>query len=116
MRRYQKKSKQVDQYGSLITSRRWLAIRKHQLSEHPMCERCHEKGLLTPATCVHHIVPVESGGTMFGMAALCYNPANLLSLCQKCHNELHTELGSRSKQKQKRRHEAELEAFKNKFL
>lgn len=116
MRREKTNSLQDDRYGHLITSRRWLAVRRRQLTDHPLCERCREKSILTPATCVHHVVPVESGGTMEAMAALCYNPANLQSLCQKCHNEIHTEMGSRSRQKQKRRHEAELEAFKNRFL
>ena len=116
MRREAGNSRQSDRYGSLITSRRWQALRRHQLSEHPWCERCEAEGRLTPATCVHHIHPVESAATLHDMAALCYNPANLQSLCLKCHNDIHTEMGSRSAQKQAARHKAELEDFKRRFL
>jgi 5-methylcytosine-specific restriction protein A len=53
-------------------------IRPAFLSQHPLCEICLKKGIYTPATEVHHKIPVADGGTnAFD---------NLQALCKLCHS------------------------------
>src|SRR5690606_3209613 len=60
-------------------SSRWRNhVRPAQLLAVPYCQRCDEKGILTLATEVDHIAPLEIGGEPF-------DPANLQSLCFRCH-------------------------------
>ena len=59
-------------YGS-----EWRRIRNRYISKHPLCECCEQKGLLTPATEVHHIVSLADGGTN--------SDDNLMSVCKPCH-------------------------------
>ena len=55
-------------------------MRKHQLSEHPLCERCLSVyARVTAATVVHHTVPHK------GDAELFYS-VPLASLCKRCHD------------------------------
>ncbi len=50
-----------------------------QLNAEPLCEECRRGGVVTPATVVDHIVPINEGGAPMDMD-------NLQSLCAKCHN------------------------------
>ncbi|MGF6986530.1 5-methylcytosine-specific restriction protein A [Paraburkholderia atlantica] len=63
--------------------RKWLRIRERQLRLHPLCARCMDKGFVTEATEVDHIVPLFQGGTDAWK--------NLQSLCESCHVEKTTE-------------------------
>ena len=109
-------STQKEKYNRLIHSRKWTLTRLAKLNSQPLCERCLENGYYVSATEIHHKIPVESVSSFVEMRALTYNPNNLMSLCHKCHIEIHNELGSRSKEKQKARKEDELKRFKEKFL
>ena len=60
-----------------IYGRHWRTTRDLYVSKHPLCERCLEAGRLVPADEVHHILPVERGGT--------HAEDNLTSLCRSCH-------------------------------
>ena len=51
------------EYNKLIHTTRWLKLRRDVLTAHPLCQRCKDNGLLTPATEVHHIRPVEEAFT-----------------------------------------------------
>jgi 5-methylcytosine-specific restriction protein A len=62
------------------SSYRWQLIRKHHRSEEPFCRECKAQGVIQVAECVDHIVPIREGGSP-------YDPANLQSLCQPCHNK-----------------------------
>lgn len=53
-------------------------MRKAQLTMHPLCKLCEEKGIVTAAQEVDHIIPRHKGG-----ALLDYD--NLQSLCVDCH-------------------------------
>ena len=56
----------------------WQAIRERILSRDAgLCQPCKRLDLLTPATEVDHITPLEQGGTDA--------PANLQSICAECH-------------------------------
>ena len=48
-----------------------------------LCQECKKYGRAEPATTVHHIIPIDVDMTK----ALDSN--NLISLCNKCHNEMH---------------------------
>lgn len=59
---------------------KWKRIRDRHIKQHPLCEKCKEKGRLTPAEEVHHILPLACGGTN--------DASNLMSLCKSCHSEI----------------------------
>lgn len=60
-------------------SRAWRdRVRPQQLRDFPYCQICEEKGKLTDATEVDHIIPLEVGGEPF-------DPSNLQSLDKRCH-------------------------------
>ena len=58
----------------------WKRIRDRHLKEHLLCHMCEESGRLTPATEVHHILPLSKGGT--------HAQENLMSLCTSCHSRI----------------------------
>ena len=65
----------------------WHKIRNRYAKAHPLCERCLSKGKYTPMEEVHHIIPVNRGGSN--------DDSNLMSLCRSCHEQMHIELGDR---------------------
>ena len=69
-------------YGSV-----WQKIRARFLSKHPLCEECRKEGRLTKATEVHHILPLDHGGT--------HDESNLMALCKPCHSRISIEMGDR---------------------
>jgi len=58
----------------------WKKIRDRQIREYPLCFVCEENGRITPATEVHHILPLSKGGT--------HDRENLMSLCTSCHSRI----------------------------
>ena len=61
-------------------SGKWRSIRKKYISSHPLCEKCKDDKMLTPASEVHHIIPLSRGGTN--------DENNLMSLCKSCHSKI----------------------------
>jgi len=61
-----------------VYGRRWHTIRDLYISKHPLCERCLQTGRLVSAEEVHHIIPIDQGGT--------HDDENLMSLCKPCHS------------------------------
>ena len=57
----------------------WRKRRQLYVAKHPLCERCLEAGRYVPVDEVHHIQPVDEGGT--------HDEDNLISLCQSCHTK-----------------------------
>lgn len=58
----------------------WRRIRQQALHrDHYLCQECLKKKKVTPATEVHHIVPLESAPSL-GLEL-----SNLQSLCWYCH-------------------------------
>lgn len=80
--KYQRSPDHNKKYG-----RGWQRIRARYVKAHPLCERCLAEGRLTPVEEVHHILPVNRGGSNAD--------SNLMSLCRSCHNKIHIELGDR---------------------
>ena len=104
-----------ENYSALINTTRWQRLRAEKLHRDPLCERCKQRGIITAAEEVHHIIPVESGCMLPEMTRLAYDAANLMSLCHRCHEALHREMGKGRKDEAKRRAEAQLAAFRTKF-
>ena len=67
--------------------RAWKRIRERYIAAHPLCEKCRERGRLTPAQEVHHILPLSRGGT--------HDDSNLMALCKPCHSEITARDGDR---------------------
>ncbi len=67
--------------------RAWKRIRERYIAAHPLCEKCRERGKLTPAQEVHHILPLSRGGT--------HEDTNLMALCKPCHSEITARDGDR---------------------
>lgn len=73
-------------------SKRWRQLRRYKMENNPLCECCLEKGIVTPAEHVHHIIPFSRGETDNQCWNLLLSYNNLKSVCTKCHYELHKEL------------------------
>ena len=59
-----------------------------KLESNPLCEDCLSRGVLTVATQVHHVTPLETAtGAM--KERLAYDFNNLRSLCADCHRAAH---------------------------
>ena len=72
--RYRRNPETNKRYG-----REWRRIRERYIKEHPLCEKCLEEGLIRRVEEVHHIVPLDEGGT--------HAFSNLMSLCKSCHSQ-----------------------------
>lgn len=108
--------KKDEDYRRLIHTERWLRLRKWKLTAQPLCERCLEEGLYTPATEVHHAVPVEDALTRREKEALMFDPGNLVSLCHACHVKEHEEMGRSGKELARRRNGRQTERAIRKFF
>lgn len=75
---YCPKHKPVRNVDTSHYDRRWQKIRAWYLRRRPLCADCQIAGRLTPATEVHHIIPVRDGGSDA--------EENLLGLCKSCHS------------------------------
>jgi hypothetical protein len=62
-----RRSPEAAVYRKLYKGARWQRIRRQQLAEHPLCERCLKlkPQRLTPATVVHHLEPHHGDETKF---------------------------------------------------
>jgi len=53
-----------------------------------LCRDCWDRGMLTPAEEVHHIIPITPDNITD--EAITLNPDNLVSLCRGCHQQRHS--------------------------
>lgn len=68
----------------------WKTTRLTYRTEHPICERCLSKGVVASMTDIHHKCPFGLGKTADERWTLLTDKDNLVSLCNKCHHEVHT--------------------------
>lgn len=69
---------------SFYKTKRWIKKRNNILRrDEYTCQECRRYGKTTQATMVHHIYPLETN------PELALISANLLSLCNKCHETMH---------------------------
>lgn len=90
-------------YQRLLNSKRWKELRQWKLQQNPLCEICKSEGYIRSAIDVHHKIPCETARNVFEMEQLCFNPDNLQSLCIPCHQRLHREAKSHTKEAHKQR-------------
>lgn len=74
---------------------RWRANRIAQLRKQPLCERCFSNGEVKEATVAHHIQRHSGNPKLF------WDPTNLASSCDDCHNvdEQRIERGGKARQR-----------------
>ena len=100
----------------MIQSRRWRDLRLRKLRACPLCEECLAAGRTRLAGEVHHVEPVEWGGSPAAMERLMFDEANLRSVCPACHDELHRRLGSHSREAVRRVNEQRTASFVERYL
>lgn len=105
-------------YIKLINTTRWRTLRLKKLQSQPLCEcdECKKHGKITPATEVHHIVPVESVTTIEQMTLLMFDWHNLMSISHECHQRIHREMFSHSKANVQKANERRTQRFIDKYL
>ena len=75
---------------AVYNTRRWKELRKLMVQEHPLCEDCLKRGVLTPSEEIHHLKsPFRKGLTPEEKDRLAYDPKNLVALCKECHIKRH---------------------------
>lgn len=80
MRRYKTNN------DAFYRSREWKTLRLRALErDHYLCVECKKRGIITPATTVHHIKPLRID------IARAEDLNNLETVCRACHNKLHRE-------------------------
>lgn len=80
--RRDQRSAKASAYRHLYHTPEWRSLRKRQLQAHPWCAECKRRGRTTPATVAHHIKEHK------GDRALFFDPRNLESACQPCHDRV----------------------------
>lgn len=85
-------SSQRQERIKIYNTTRWRRLRAIKLSDTPYCERCRARGVVSPATEVHH---VRSFMAVWGAEriALAYDIDNLESICRACHASEHAHEG-----------------------
>ena len=106
----------------IYNSREWKELREAKLQQQPLCEMCLDegrkrgikRGYVRSATCVHHIVPIETATTkdeMWRLAIGC-GLSGLMSLCRPCHHKLHNDAGYHTKAAVQERKQSAFERWK----
>jgi 5-methylcytosine-specific restriction endonuclease McrA len=104
-----------EHYHRLLKSYKWQTLRARYLTHHPVCEFCEKKNKTSLAKVVHHVIPIEDAKDISMMEALAFDENNLMALCEKCHEEIHEQLGSRFKARKTSRR-AEAQRIANDFM
>ena len=78
--KFERKYNHRERYDS-----RWDKVRNIYIKAHPLCEECLKENKSTIARIVHHIKPIEDGGDKYAFD-------NLMSVCDSCHQKIHTRL------------------------
>lgn len=107
---------QSEKYKKLINSQRWLKIRKKLISNHPLCFDCLRKDIITPATDLHHIIPINQIKSESEIERLFFSNYNLVPLCHECHVKRHSVVKSKSKESVTETNKSINERFAKEFL
>ena len=110
--------------AEIYNSREWKELRIQKLRANPLCEQCQKDGeaagipggYIRSATCVHHIVPIETAKTKDEMKRLAFDPHNLMALCFECHARIHKEMGSNTAKIVRQRAEARQDRWADNLL
>ncbi len=80
----------------IYDTQRWRTLRDCKFADQPICERCLERGIVTPADEIHHRVSFMSVPAGSERIALAFDYDNLMSLCRACHQDIHREGGGQN--------------------
>lgn len=81
---YKKYNNEKRKNQDFYNSKSWSLTRKQiNNRDRGLCRLCYSKGIITYSECVHHIEEVDNN------IELRCNADNLISLCSKCHKEIH---------------------------
>lgn len=73
---------------AFYTSRRWRSFRKSYLQKvGGLCENCRKKGLIRPATEIHHKIRITEENVRNPKITLNFD--NVRALCDECHDQEH---------------------------
>ena len=86
-------------------------VREAKLERNPLCGQCQRKGFVVSATCVHHIIPIETATDFDYMRQLAFRYDNLMSLCYQCHSDIHKAMNSRTREGHQRATQTALERW-----
>ena len=88
---YKKYNKEKRENQEFYNSKSWDLTRKQiNNRDRGLCRLCYSEGKITYSECVHHIEEVRDN------EALRCDDNNLISLCSKCHREVHLLYKSKS--------------------
>ena len=73
----------------LYNMNEWKQLSRTYRMKKPLCEKCLENGIITPAQHVHHITSFMRGRTNEEKIELLLSEDNLMSLCVNCHTDIH---------------------------
>lgn len=83
--------KEYEKVIQFYKSAAWKKLRAEVLAlDHNECQRCKSKGKYSKATVVHHVNHVLDRPDL-ALTLYVDGQRNLISLCNKCHNEVHPE-------------------------
>ena len=88
----EKRKEKIKTGINYYNSRKWQKLRDNQLRKQPLCEVCLSKGIVTAAQECHHRIPFMTGITEDQRQKLFTDETNLMSVCRKCHMEIHKEM------------------------
>lgn len=81
----------------LYQMKQWRELSAYYRMMHPLCEKCEEKGLTTPAEHVHHLLsPFDYGLSHSERINRLLDEDNLMCLCRDCHNVIHGNIKNNS--------------------
>jgi len=81
-------NKRID-LTDVYNSTRWRKLRTIKIANDPLCEVCLSKDIITAAEQVHHIHRFSDSTTEDEKISLAFDYDNLMSICSKCHTEIH---------------------------
>ena len=88
-------------HRAFYNSKAWQRTRRaYRQSVGGLCERCLEKGVITPAEIVHHKIPLTDENVSDTSISLGWD--NLQALCRQCHAEVHDEIYAKRTRKRYR--------------
>ena len=82
-------------WSTYYNSALWRTTRLEYKTKHPICERCLHEGRVTPMSDVHHMCRFGQGRTASERWQLLTDMDNLVSLCEKCHHDIHKGLDNK---------------------
>jgi len=89
---YKKYNSSKRENQDFYNSKSWNLTRKQILNrDRGLCRLCYSEGRITHSECIHHIEEVKES------IELRCDDNNLISLCSKCHKEVHILYKSKAK-------------------